>query len=325
MKSLAPTVLVLLLAATSRAGDLEKALSPDTDVVLAVDVGRILATPAMKSYAPRIVSKLGHLALREMLMDAFEKQQFQANLTVVKNFLDDREEVLKLLSYLGDTVDRYVIVGSIRAQKPELVAIEGQWRRDHAEAQFTLASLLLPHHSTTLKERGRKLFDVHPEGAPSAFVSFPADGLIVVSDSKDAIHDIYDRLDGKLPGARPAVRAFLRNPGAESVVHFFLDSRQMGAKLTGGIKLSADLEAEIVVVASGKDEASGIEKDIATWLTDARESLAKAGHMDHAARIVAKAVRSIAIERDGLTIKCRATLLSRELDALVKALEKSLD
>lgn len=321
MKHLIPVgVFLLALARPAASADLEKLVPADADVVIVMDVGKILGSPALKKYVPDVVAKYGYAALEQAATGDDEKKALAEKRAEIEKILSDREESLKLLALLGGAVDRLVVAAPTAAPDRVVFAIEGEWDQETAEGLLTLAGLVQPGGMRILKEKGRKLFEVQSDDGDKVYCAAPDDGVVVFAQSSREVHEAFDRLDDKKPGAGAAMRKFLGGLKEEAALHVFADNAAEGLRARGGVTIDEDVEAEVAVEVKDADKAEALDKAAAEGLAGIRSAVEKSD--DPAAKVLSRVLGGVARERDGKTIRYKMTISAGDLDALVKAAEK---
>ena len=320
MKHLVPVgFLILAIARPAASADLEKLVPADADVVIVVDVGKILDSPILKTYVPQVVAKYGYSALEQAADEDKEKKALAEKREEIQKILSDREESLKLLALLAGAVDRVVVAGPMSAPKQVVFAVEGEWDQETAEGLLTVICLAQPSDVRIVKEKGRKLFEIKSDDGDKVYCAAPDDGLIVFAQSSQAVHDAFDRLDDKKPGAGKAMREFLDGLDDEDAVHIFADNAAEGLRARGSVKIGEGVEAVVAVDVKDDDKADALDKGAAEGLASFRETVDKAD--GPAAKVLSRVLRGVVRERDGKTIRYKATISSRDVATLVKAVE----
>jgi hypothetical protein len=320
VKHLVPVgFLILAIARPAASADLEKLVPADADVVIVMDVGKILDSPILKKYVPEVVAKYGYSALEQVATEDAQKKAMAEKRAEIEKILSDREESLKLLALLGGAVDRIVVAAPTSAPEQAVVAVEGEWDQETAEGLLTLVFLIQPGDMRIVKEKGRKLFEIKSDDGDKVYCAVPDDGLIVFAQSSRAVHDAFDRLDDKKPGAGSAMRKFLHGMDEEAALHIFADNAAEGIRAEGGVTIDEDVEAEIAVEVKDADKADALDKGAAEGLAGLRAAVDKAD--GPAAKVLSRVLRGVARERDGKTIRYKMTISAGDLDALVKAVE----
>ncbi len=320
MKHLAPVgFLLLALAKPAASADLEKLVPADADVVIVMDVGKILDSPILKKYVPQVVAKYGYSALEQAASEDKQKKALAERRSEIERILSDREESLKLLSLLGGAVDRVIVAAPTSAPQQAVFAIEGEWDQETAEGLLTLFGLAQPGDVRIVKEKGRKLFEVKSDDGDKVYCAAPDDGLVVFAQSIQAVHDAFDRLDDKKPGAGPAMRKFLHSMNEDAALHVFADNAAEGLRANGGVTIDEDVEAEIAVEVKDADKVDALDKGAAEGLAGFRAAVDKAD--EPAAKILSRVLGGVVHERDGKTIRYKMTISAGDLDALVKSVE----
>jgi hypothetical protein len=313
--------LVLALAKPAACADPEKLVPADADVVIVMDVGKILDSSILKKYVPEVVAKYGYSVLEQVATEDEQKKALAEKRGEIEKILSDREEALKLLSLLGGAVDRLVVAAPTAAPQQAVFAVEGEWDQETAEGLLTLAGLVQPGDVRIVKEKGRKLFEIKSDDGDKVYCAAPDDGLIVFSQSSRAVHDAFERLDDEKPGAGPAMRKFLRSMKEDAALHIFADNAADGFRAEGGVTIDENVEAEIAVEVKDADKADAPDKGAAERLAGLRAAVGKAD--EPAAKVLSRVLRGVVRERDGKTIRYKMTISADELDALVKSAEKA--
>ena len=197
---------------------------------------------------------------------------------------------------------------------------EGEWDQETAEGLLTLVGLVQPGDVRIVKEKGRKLFEIQSDDGDKVYCAAPDDGLIVFAQSSRAIHDAFDRLDDKTPGAGPSMRKFLKGLKDEAALHIFADNAAEGLRAKGGVTIDEDVEAEIAVEVKDADKADALDKAASEGLAGVRAAVDKSD--EPAAKVLSRVLGGVVRERDGKTIRYKMTISADDLDALVKAAEK---
>jgi hypothetical protein len=326
----APVVLIAALASAApvrAAADLEKLLPADTDVVIVIDTNKLLNAPAVKQYAPDFVARYGYeglLALTEGNPGA--TKALKAKSAEIKKLLNDRKEIEKLLATFGDMVTRVTVAGSVAGAEPGLIVVEGKWSKDYLEGFLTLMTLFAPEEASVKVVGGRKVFEIAGGEEGKMFVSLPADGLAVMTMDEDEMTAVLDRAaEKKKPAARANIRQLVRDMDPENTITILADIAEEGIKVTGGMKVKADVQFKLVIDAGTAAKAKGLEQDVAGVIEQVREGLAEMAADNPAMKVLADAMKRLKSSRTGSQLIYELTLTSKEIDTLVKAALKADD
>lgn len=327
----APAVVIaaLAFAAPARAAaDLEKLLPANTDVVVVIDTNKLLNAEVVKKYAPDFVARYGYEGLMAAASDnPAAKKALKAKSAEIKKLLADRKEIEKLMTTFGDMVTRVSVAGSTAGAEPGLIVVEGKWSKDYLEGFLTLMTLFAPEEATVHVAGGRKVFEIAGgKGEGKLFASLPADGLMVITMDEDEMDAVLDRAAGKKkPAARAGIRQLVRDMDPENTVTILADVADEGIKVTGGLKVKADVQLKLVVDAGTADKAKGLEQDFAGVIEQIRDTLAEMGRDNPAMKVLSDAMKRLKTSRNGSKLTYELTLTSKDIDTLVKAALKADD
>lgn len=320
-------------AAPARAADvdLEKLLPADTDFVVIIDTNKLLNSAAVKTHVPAVVSRYGYEGLLAATADNPASQKaLKAKSAEIKKFLNDKKEIEKLLSTIGEMITRMTVAGSVGGGgEPGLVIIEGDFSKDYIEGFLTLATLFAPEDASFTIKNGRKVF--HIKGGPGGaaenmYLTIPSDGLILFAMDEDDLNAAADRAVGKKkPAAKAGIRAMVRNIDPDNAVTILADIGDEGIKITGGVKVKSDVQVKVAIDAGDADKAMALEDAVGPAIDNIKDLLADQVEKMPALKGLLDATKRLKKSRKGSVLTLELTLTAKELDAMVKSALKSDD
>jgi hypothetical protein len=336
MRSLltAPLIAAAMLVATpARAADtdLEKLLPADTDFVVVIDANKLLNSAVVKTHVPALIGRFGYEGLLAATEDNPQSQKaLKAKSGEIKKFLNDRKEVEKLLTTLGTMVSRMTVTGSVGGGgEPSLVVIEGDFSKDYIEGFVTLMTLFAPEEASFTNKGGRKVF--HLKGgqggaAENMYITIPSDGVILLAMDEDDVNAAADRAAGKKkPAAKAGIRGMVRGMDSDNAITMLADIGEEGIKITGGLKVKADVQLKVVVDAGDEDKAKALEDAIDPAIDAIKGMLADQVEKMPALKVVMDATKRLKKSRKGSLLTIEMNLTAKELDTLVKSALKGTD
>lgn len=325
LKTLAPfaVMAVVAIAPPARAAaDLERLLPANTDIVIVLDTNKLLNSPIVKQYAPDFVARYGY----EGLLAATDgnpaaKKALKAKSADIKKLLKDRKEIEKLLATAGDLVTRVTVAGSVADAQPGVIIIEGKWSKDYVESFLTLMTLFAPEELSLHVGKDRKMFEISGgPGDEKMFLAVAGDGVLVMAMDEEDMNDLLDRAAGKKkPAARAAIRQLVKDMDPNNAISIFADVAEEGIKVSGGVKVTSEIQVQLVIDAGTAEKAMGLEQDLAAGIESLQDAIEDMAADNPALKVLATAMKRLKSTRTGGKITYELTLTSKDVDTLVKA------
>ena len=335
MRSLLTVPLIavaLFAAAPARAADvdLEKLLPGDTDFVVVIDTNKLLNSAVVKTHVPDVIGRYGYEGLLAATADNPASQKaLKAKSADIKKFLKDRKEIEKLLATLGDLVTRMTVAGSVGGGgEPGLVVIEGKWSKDYLESFLTMMTLFAPEDASFTSKNGRKVFHIKGGGGPAEniYLTLPSDGLLLFAMDEDDLNAAADRAVGKKkPAAKAGIRAMIRDMDPDNAITILADIGEEGIKMTGGIKVKADVQVKVLIDAGDAEKAMALEDAIGPAVDNIKDLLADQVEKMPALKVLLDATKRLKKSRKGSVLTIELTLTAKEIDSMVKSALKNDD
>jgi hypothetical protein len=308
-----------LTAAPVRAGDVDKYLPDDTEVVVTLNVKQITDSPLFKKNG----------------VDA------------VQQLIKDNEEVNDVLKDLGfdplTDVDRIVISSPGGDENDKgLIIIHGRFDLDKFKARGEEAAKSNSEHLKIHKrETGPVIYEVaHPKLDNNLFVALVDKKTMLVSPGKDYVIDALKKTDAKQAtlknkdlktqleqtDAKQSVSvAMIGSAAAKSNVLTSIFPKETLANVDavgGGFTVDDDIQMQLVVTAKNADSAKDVNEKINDNLNDAVLALAlliKAEQLKGLAPAldVVKSIKTITKDK---TITVKGEVTAEQIEKLSKAI-----
>jgi len=308
-------VLVLATAAPTRAADLEKYLSDETDGIVVVDVKGFFGSALAK--------KLG---LDKSLGD-------EAGARLLKEIgLDPAHDI-----------DRAVI--GLAPGNQRVIVLEGTFDPAKMEEKIEALAKLRKDFLTAHKTEKGKVFEIAkldeviklPELAQGivnlkgekGFVAIADKGHVIVAQSQDSLAEAVAKGEGKKTTKlkNRDLAALIGKMDARQTVSLALTGSSTGLdktkSITGGINVTAEVKLAVVITADDTDAAKATEEMIADQLGQIRIILMQADAADKGSYApIVDVLKSIKTEARDRNISVSSTLTSEAVEKLVKCLAK---
>jgi hypothetical protein len=310
---LALFVLTLVTVAPTRAADIEKYLSDETDGVVTIDVKGFFGSPLAK--------KLG---LDKSLGD------------------DAASRILKEIG-LDPTqdIDRAVI--GLAGGNQRVIVLEGKFDPAKMEAKLEELAKDKKDFLTVHKTEKGKVFEVAKlddliklpdlvQGVVNlkgekAFLAIPDKGHVILAQSQDSLVEAIAKGEGKkttkLKNRDLAV--LIGKMDSRQTVRLVLTGATTGLEktksITGGINVTADVKLDAVIAADDTDAAKATEEMISDQLTQVRDFLGALGGANKGALApIVDVLKSIKTEAKDRNVLVSSTLTGEAIEKLVKSL-----
>ena len=309
---------VALTTTPARAGELDKFLPDDTEVVLTVNVKQIVGSPLFKKYG----------------QDA------------VKQYLKDTDEVNSVLQDLGfdplKDADTITIAGPGSDESDKgLIIVHGRFDRDQFKKKGEDAAKANGEHLKIHKrESGPVIYEVTQDNLPSSmFVAVVDKSTILASFGKDYVVDALKKIDAKQATVKnKEIKALLeRMDGKQSLSLMLLGSAVAKSKDVGqvippevlnnldalgaGVTLDDDIKLEVGIVAKTADSAKDIRDKIDGGLNQALTTLSGLAQVEKNLQPAVDVVKSVKTTQKDKAVTIKGEITAEQLEKLVKALQ----
>jgi hypothetical protein len=309
-----------LAAAPARAGEVDKYLPEDTEVLVSVNVRQIVDSDLFKKYA----------------------------LEQARAALKDQEDVQDVLKELG--LDPFKDLDRVLVAKPSggeqdrgLVIAYGRFDLDRLRAKADEAAKNQPDlvkiHKIPDGAGGKAVvYEVNVPNQPTpVFVALPNKETVLASTGKDYVVDalkketakekpalknkdfqaLLEKMDAKQAVSLAGVGSALTEGGLDEVKALFEKVEAVG----GGVSIGDDIKIEVSVAAKSADDAKGLKETIGDDLKQARLLLTALTlvQSDPGLELLLDVANSVRVSVKGKAVVVKASVSA---DALEEALKK---
>jgi hypothetical protein len=310
---LALVVVALVVAAPTRAADIEKYLSDETDGVVTIDVKGFFTSPLAK--------KLG---LDKSLRD---------------------ESAARMLKEIGldpaQDIDRAVI--GLSAGNQKVIVVEGKFDPAKMEAKLEEFAKDKKDFLTVHKTEKGKVFEIAKldeliklpdlvQGiinlkGEKGFIAIADKGHVILAQSQDALAEAIAKGEGKKTTKlkNRDLAGLIGKMDSRQTVSVALTGSTTGLEktksITGGINVTADVKIGVVITADDTDAAKATEDSLAEQLGQFRAILQQACTANKGAYVpIIDVLKSIKTESKDKNVTVSSTLTGEAIEKLVKAL-----
>ena len=300
----------------ARAGELDRFLPADTEVVVTFNVKQMFDSGLAK--------KLGLDKAKEQLKE-----------------LGDASDILKDLGFDPfKDIDRILVAGpGGNDQDKGLVIVYGTFDLDKFKAKADDAAKNFSDNLKIHKVGDHVLYEVIvPPNDMSLFVALPRKDVVLISPGKDYVVDALKKVDPKEKSAVKSkeMRTLLEKMNDKQTITVAALGSALAKGLAdtpakdwadkldaaaGGVTFTDDLKIEVVLSAKNADDARDIEKSVDEGVKSALTVVALLAGSEKKLNVILELLKSIKTKVDDKTVTIKGLL---DADAIDKALKKDV-
>jgi hypothetical protein len=315
-------VAAVFAAPPSRAAELSKYLPDDTEIVMGVQVTKLMEAPLVRKHLPAIVKKYGPDVVK-FGAEASGQKLDDNILKAITTGLSDADAIRKFLDDNKTRVERITFATtSNEADERVFLVIEGDLNREKIAAFLGAAKLF----GVDLKTEKAGKHDIYVVKVPGEdeemFFALVDDRTIVAATQKEDVVKALGRAEKKETAVRKELRELAGNVDEKAVFWFVAAPKETDEYVTavGTVFVTDGVRLTTAITTKDADAAKDLADDVKKGLKDATEALEDFAKDFKPLGAVLNILKKVTPEVEKNAVKVTVELPAETIEKMVKDL-----